>query len=136
MSDELGKKSYPELLDISLEVIREHRILLDKILGQTPNENQEMHKILEGLNSREIRDALRTYIKGHDKILGSTPDNDLDKRILLSGFTPMEIREAVILCRSITPANIQTLLKALREGFSPMEITQALKNYRRRHPKN
>jgi len=134
MSDELGKKSYPELLDVSLEIIGEHRIILDKILGQTPDEIQEMHKILERLTSREIRDALRTYIKGHDKILGSTPDEDLDRRIILSGFTPREIREAVILCRSITPANIQTLLKALREGFVHMEITQALKNYRKKHP--
>ena len=105
MSDESKRKSTKELLDIAVKIIRDNQPLLDKILGQTPNEIQEMHKILEGLTSREIRDALITY-RGRQPLVRVQP---LD----------METQE----------------LNELLKGFAPWEAIRALRNYRISHPK-
>jgi len=67
MRDELEKKSVSELLDVSIELIRKYRILFNTILGSTPDENKEMHEILEGYTHREIRDALEWYKASHPK---------------------------------------------------------------------
>ena len=113
MSDELKKKSAKELLDISVEIIKEYRILFDKILGKTPDEIQEMHKILEGLNSREIRDALRTYRGRHTK--------------------NMEIQEMhkILEGLNLSPGVLEQL-----KALNSTDLKKAVKYYRRTHLKN
>jgi len=124
----IKKKSVKELLDISLEIIRDYRILFDKILGKTPEEIQETKEALEGFTPADIREAIKLY-------RSITPDEDIDRRIILGGFTPIEIREAVNLYIMITPDKIQEMNNILAE-FTPIEIREALRTYRARHPKN
>ncbi len=113
MSDESKRKSTKELLDIAVKIIRENQPLLNKILGQTPDEIQEMHKILEGLTSREIRDALRTYRGRHTKNMDI---QEMHK--ILEGL-------------NLSPRVLETLKR-----LNYTDLKQAVKTYRRTHLKN
>jgi len=65
MSTGLENKSVANLLDISTDLIREYRILLEKILGSTPEEVQETYEALEGFTPAEIREAVKLYREKH-----------------------------------------------------------------------
>lgn len=103
MSAELEKKSVPELLTASTEIIKKYNILFKDILGSTPEESKEMRKILEGFTSSEIRDALLLY-RGK-KPPASAPNDmyTLEVKRLLKDLEPWEAVKALRQYRSQNP---------------------------------
>ncbi|MBA7689607.1 hypothetical protein ES703_98115 [subsurface metagenome] len=127
MSTRLEDKSIPELLDISSDVIRNYRIMFDKILGSTPEEAIETQEALEGLTPAYIREAVKRFKSGTPAEISVTHES-------LEGLTPDEIMNAVRLNRYFKPAKLEELLELLKD-FNPIEIKQVMEQYRKKHPK-